>query len=60
MNVNRKSNLTLDQISIRPIGEGTPQRHLLKLDEMGVHPKKHPKVRFSILLNCCSSKKRYL
>ncbi|KAF7398814.1 hypothetical protein HZH66_006711 [Vespula vulgaris] len=54
------SNLTLDQISIRPIGEGTPQRHLLKLDEMGVHPKKHPKVRFSILLNCCSSKKRYL
>ncbi|XP_015190615.1 PREDICTED: membrane-associated guanylate kinase, WW and PDZ domain-containing protein 1-like isoform X2 [Polistes dominula] len=54
------SNLTLDQISIRPIGEGTPQRHLLKLHKMGVHPKKHPKVRFSILLNCCSSKKRYL
>ncbi|KAG7199732.1 hypothetical protein KM043_000407 [Ampulex compressa] len=54
------SNLTLDQISIRPIDESTPRRHLLKLHEMGVHPKKRQKVRFSISLNCCSSKNRNL
>ncbi|XP_012151608.1 membrane-associated guanylate kinase, WW and PDZ domain-containing protein 1 isoform X2 [Megachile rotundata] len=54
------SNLTIDQISIRPIDEGTPRRHLFKLHEVGVHPKKRQKVRLFILLNCCSSKNRYL
>ncbi|XP_018407261.1 PREDICTED: membrane-associated guanylate kinase, WW and PDZ domain-containing protein 1-like isoform X2 [Cyphomyrmex costatus] len=54
------SNLTIDQISIRPNHEGTPCRHLSKLPERGVPRKKRQKVRFSISLNCCSSKNRYL
>ncbi|XP_032682313.1 membrane-associated guanylate kinase, WW and PDZ domain-containing protein 1-like isoform X1 [Odontomachus brunneus] len=54
------SNLTISQISIRPNDEGTPRRHLSKLPERGVPPKKRQKVRFSISLNCCSSKNRYL
>ncbi|XP_039307362.1 membrane-associated guanylate kinase, WW and PDZ domain-containing protein 1 isoform X4 [Solenopsis invicta] len=56
------SNLTIDQISIRPNHEGTPCRHLSKLPEKGVPVprKKRQKVRFSISLNCCSSKNRYL
>ncbi|XP_015584769.1 membrane-associated guanylate kinase, WW and PDZ domain-containing protein 1 isoform X2 [Cephus cinctus] len=52
------SNLTLDQISIRPIDEGALRGQKSKLHEGGALSKKRRKKRFSISLNCCSSRNR--
>ncbi|XP_012282219.1 membrane-associated guanylate kinase, WW and PDZ domain-containing protein 1 isoform X2 [Orussus abietinus] len=52
------SNLTLDRISFGPIDGAILRGQNSKLDEKDALPRKPKRLRFPILLNCCSSRKR--